>query len=104
MTTPSLSGAVLELVRSQLSGVNISLPARVEKYDAETVSVDVKPLINRRIERDTGEIDHEELCYDDEQHRQPGISNPIHVSDPTKSQHGYGAQPPHDANERLAVG
>lgn len=59
MTTPSFTNAILQTIKTQLAGINLSLPAKVVTYDAATVSVSVQPLIRRRVEQEDGTLAHE---------------------------------------------
>ena len=61
MTTPSFTSAIVDAIDSKLSGLNISLPAKVETYDASDLRVSVKPLIKRRVEQEDGSIVLESL-------------------------------------------
>ena len=47
-TTPTLRGFVDSLVSRGLEGMRVSMPGRVEAYDATTQKADVQPLVKRR--------------------------------------------------------
>lgn len=56
MTTPrTMTHAMQRLVTSALSDVRISVPARVERYDASLQQIDAQPLIKEAYEDEEGE-------------------------------------------------
>ena len=47
LSTPRLADAIMTLIEAGLATVNVSMPGRVESYDASTQQVDVQPLVKR---------------------------------------------------------
>ena len=55
---PTMAQVIRVALDSQLSDLHVSLPGRVEKFDAKTQTASIKPLIRRKIATpDGGEID-----------------------------------------------
>ncbi|MFZ5440455.1 MAG: Gp138 family membrane-puncturing spike protein [Myxococcota bacterium] len=62
MTTPYSLAQLLDLVmRRRLGDVHTAIPARVERYDAETQTIDAFPLLKQRVETEDGSFEDWEL-------------------------------------------
>ncbi len=53
---PTLADVITQAMETRLSDLHVALPAQVMAYDPTLQTVDVKPMLTRVIETDTGEL------------------------------------------------